>query len=69
MTRTEILQEIRDAPEKHRHTYDDLQKCCIVNGALDVGLVDAHSGLATFPGDTRGKCDVFDGPCACGAWH
>lgn len=63
-----VLADIHAHPEHHRHSYDDLVRCCFVNGAIDLSLVEAHSGTV---GRTNGgvRCDVELGPCACGAWH
>lgn len=64
------LNDIRAHPEKHRHTFDELMACCTVMDCVDGRLMDAHGGLAGTVSACRGKrCDVLDGPCACGAWH
>lgn len=67
MTREELLAEIRKHPEKHRHDFEGLMRCSMVKGALDIEVMDVHSGITGSNGGT--KCDVTDGPCACGAWH
>lgn len=68
MNRNERLKDIKDHPERHRHSFGALQACCFVDGALDMRLMDAHSGaIGRVNGSIR--CDVNDGPCACGAWH
>ncbi|MHA1469123.1 MAG: hypothetical protein ACTSSP_01030 [Candidatus Asgardarchaeia archaeon] len=43
--------------------------CCYVDGALDFGLVDAHSQYVDLGSNGGVRCDTIDGPCACGAWH
>lgn len=65
--RIERLKDIKANPEKHRHDFISLQRCCFVNGAIDLGLMEAHEGLAGSNGGSR--CDVRQGPCSCGAWH
>ena len=67
MTHDEKLADIRQNPDKHRHDFDDLRACCMVNGALSLDLIDAHSGLLGSNGGVL--CDTLEGPCACGAWH
>lgn len=64
-THKEVLKDIHQHPDKHRHDFDGLQQCCMIDGAIDVSLMDAHGGLAG-PGQ---RCDVKEGPCACGGWH
>jgi hypothetical protein len=68
MDATEVLEHIRLHPEEHWH-YDTaaLSDCCIVDGAVDLTLVDAHSRLAPIPGSTG--CDVLAGACSCGRIH
>ena len=61
------LDDIRDRPWRHQHSFDELQTCCFVDGGIDTGLLAAHERVV--PGGSRGKCDVVDGPCACGSWH
>lgn len=65
-TREDVLKDIREHPEEHRHDFWDLQKCCDIDGAIDLALIDAHPALGTNGGV---KCDVASGPCSCGAWH
>lgn len=60
------LKDIKDYPENHRHNFQDLQSCCMVNGAFDPLLMEAHPELGRNGGQ---KCDVIDGPCSCGGWH
>ncbi len=64
--RDEILKEIEEHPERHKHSYEALQRCCFINGALDIALIQAHEGLTGWNGSA---CDVNSGPCSCGAWH
>ena len=67
MTREEKLQDIRENSDRHRHVdMNELHACCFVDGALDMGLIEAHEG--TVPQrNPGGRCDVLSGPCACGA--
>jgi len=84
VTRLEVLADIKAHPERHRHDFEALQRCCFVDGAFDCGIMEAHEGLPGEPnvvdaigGIAEGKpfsvrgprCDVTSGPCACGAWH
>ena len=62
----EVLRDIREHPENHRHTFEALTACCMVNGAIDLSIMDAHEGIVK--GINR-NCDVTTGPCACGGWH
>lgn len=71
MNLDERLQDIRTNPEQHRHDWDGLSICCMVNGAFHTQLLDAHQGAVERlerPWQGR-KCDVESGPCACGGWH
>ncbi len=68
-TREEKLKDIKENPEKHKHDFNGLNQCCFINGAIDLGLMDAHTQYAS-QGTNGGRgCDVSSGPCACGAWH
>jgi len=68
MTRIELLKEIQEHPERHRHDFDALQDCCFIDGAIDLGVMQAHENVNL--GMNGGiRCDVTSGPCACGAWH
>lgn len=66
-TAEEVLQDIREHPEKHRHDFDGLLRCSVINGTVDPRLMEAHEGMAGANGGSR--CDVSRGPCGCGAWH
>lgn len=61
-----ILKEIRERPELHRHDFNGLTACCMVDGAISLMIMEAHGGLTGWNG---AKCDVTQGPCSCGAWH
>lgn len=63
-TREERLKDIKTNPSNHRHTFEALQQCCMVGGALSLELMDAHEGIIG-----RAECDVVSGPCSCGATH
>ena len=45
MTRDERLKDIQDHPKKHHHDFDGLSACCVVDGAFDLQLMDAHPAL------------------------
>jgi len=68
MTHTELIKDIQERPDRHRHRdLNELTICCMVNGSIDSLAWQAHEGLQ---GRNGGKgCDVSSGPCACGAWH
>ncbi len=63
------LQDIKNNPENHKHDFDGLQRCCIIDGALDTMLIEAHSEYVSMGSNGGVACDVSSGPCACGAWH
>lgn len=63
------VQDIKDHPERHRHDFSGLTSCCMVDGALDSRVQEAHSRYASFGANGGQRCDVSSGPCACGAWH
>lgn len=68
MTHQELVQDIKKNPERHRHQdLNELSRCCMVNGAIDMMAMQAHEGLLGSNGGVG--CDVRSGPCACGAWH
>jgi hexokinase len=69
MTRQEKLQEIKEHPERHRHTFEELTSCCMHGDALDLQLMEAHAKYAPLGTNGGRRCDVSRGPCACGAWH
>ena len=63
-------QDIINNPEKHRHTYDELNNCCISpDGAIDLYIMDLHSKYCNIGTNGNSKCDVIEGPCSCRAWH
>lgn len=67
--RDKKLAELKEHPERHRHDFEALQRCCTVDGALDLGLLEAHSAAAPLGRNGGRACDVTSGPCSCGAWH
>lgn len=68
MTHVELLKDIKEHPEKHRHgDTNGVMSCSMINGAIDLEILDAHAG--TYGTNGGVKCDVGSGPCACGAWH
>lgn len=68
-TAASVLQDIREHPENHRHDFDGLHRCCTIDGAYDLRLVEAHEVYASFGTNGGRRCDVRSGPCSCGAWH
>ena len=70
MTREELIKDIREHPERHRHSFSGLQACCMqASGALDLMLMELHGRYVNLGTNGGIRCDVTDGPCACGAWH
>lgn len=69
MTHDEKLKDIKEHPKNHRHTFNALQQCCMVDGVMHLDLIDAHGKYVDLGTNGGVKCDVTTGPCACGAWH
>lgn len=69
MTRQEKIDHIKNNPHLHEHDFNGLQRCCFINGAVDLGVMDAHSQYVNMGTNGGMRCDVRRGPCACGAWH
>ena len=67
MTHKEKRDHIVMHPEYHRHAYNDLVACCMEDGVLNTELLQCHEGA--FGSNGGVKCDVMEGPCACGGWH
>ncbi len=64
-----ILKDIKNHPENHHHDFGGLQVCCMVDGALDTLLMQAHQDYAPVGYNGGQRCDTTEGPCSCGAWH
>lgn len=69
MNREEKLEDLKKNPQNHRHDYNGLVSCCMINGAIDLSLMDAHSQYVDMGTNGGVRCDTSSGPCACGAWH
>lgn len=67
-TREDVLKDIQEHPERHRHSFIELDACCTIDKVVDMALFEAHTAAV---GQTNGgvACDTVSGPCACGAWH
>jgi len=63
------LKDIQEHPERHHHDFSGLTSCCMVEGALDLRVQDAHERYASLGTNGGQSCDVTSGPCSCGAWH
>jgi len=63
------INDIHEHPENHKHSYNDLLKCSLVKGILDLALLQAHQDFVDLGSNGGVKCDTVEGPCACGAWH
>ena len=66
---TEKVEDIRNNPERHMHSSDELRACCTYDGGVDFSILDAHSKYVDLGSNGGVKCDAIDGPCSCGAWH
>ena len=69
MTFEERIADIKEHPERHRHDFTALQQCCMQDGALNLAIMDAHQLYASLGTNGGVRCDVTEGPCACGGWH
>jgi len=63
------IEDIKANPEKHKHDFNGLQQCCMIDGVLVLQIMDAHSKYVSLGSNGGTKCDVTKGPCSCGAWH
>lgn len=64
-----VLEDIKNHPERHRHDFDGLYKCCAVNGIVRPCLLKAHAQYVDLGTNGGIRCDVVKGACSCGAWH
>lgn len=64
-----MVEDIKQHPEKHRHDFAGLQRCCLIDGALDMMVMETHSKYVVTGRNGSSKCDVTSGPCSCGAYH
>ena len=71
MTRSEeeMLQDIKNNPDKHRHDFEGLTDCCMVDGIIILSLMDAHEKDVDLGSNGGRRCDVSEGPCSCGDRH
>jgi hypothetical protein len=65
----EKIKDIKENPNDHRHTFAQLQHCCIIDGAIDLSVMDAHSKYVNLGTNGGVRCDTTEGPCSCGGWH
>ena len=42
----EKLRDIKEHPERHKHDFAGLQRCCFVNGALDMRVMRRRARTA-----------------------
>ena len=68
-THESVLADIQAHPENHKHDFEGLQQCCLINRAVDLSIMEAHSKYINLGANGGTRCDVTSGPCACGAWH
>lgn len=70
MTSDERLADLQAHPERHKHKdLNELTACCLIDGAVDLSLLDAHARYAPVRVAGANRCDVREGPCSCGGWH
>jgi len=69
MNAKEKIADIKEHPENHKHTFDELTACCMIDGELDLSVMDAHGKYVDLGTNGGVECDTIEGPCACGAWH
>ena len=69
MKHQEKFEDIVKNPEKHRHTYEELIVCSMIDKVLKLSLLVAHQKYAPVGMNGGIRCDVTEGPCACGVWH
>lgn len=60
MNRKDILADIKAHPERHQHSFDELMSCCMTDGAVDMGIMEAHEGILARPDivETVGSLDT-----------
>ena len=64
------LKDIKERPGQHKHAdLNALNRCCWLDNALDLSLMEAHTKYAPLGYNGGQPCDVRSGPCSCGAWH
>ena len=72
-TDAELIGKIDDIlrrPEAHDHWgMSELNDCCLVAGAFRWHLLEFHGIFATLGHNPSEPCDMYSGPCACGATH
>jgi hypothetical protein len=68
-TQAQVLKDIEDHPEKHKHTFQELIDCCTINGKVWHTLMTAHAEYCNIGEKNGRKCDVISGCCSCGAIH
>lgn len=70
MTIEERIKDIKTHPERHKHfNLEELTNCCMNGEAINLMLMDLHSQYVDMGTNGGVRCDVREGPCACGAWH
>lgn len=66
----ERLADIRNNPQAHHHTEEELMKCVTIDGEIHDILLDVHARYAPVKVNPGGKnCDVTSGFCNCGETH
>lgn len=68
-TRESVIKDLQKNPESHRHTREELDECCTIDGKIDLVLVGAHREFVNLGIRNGIRCDVIGGGCACGKYH
>lgn len=66
MTAQETIEDIKAHPETHAYSFEDLTRCCTIDGVFDTRVMEAHSDYVDLGSNGGVQCDTT---CACGAWH
>lgn len=70
MDSNNLIADIRNNPDRHRHYFGGLERCCTRAGIYYKELEDAHKTYVLAPeGREWGKCSTVLGNCACGKTH
>ncbi len=64
-----LINDIQIHPEEHKHDLNGLIACCTIDRVVDLSVMQAHQDYVDLGRNGGIKCDVVQGPCACGGWH
>ena len=62
MPKKEKLKHIKEHPEEHKHSYNELMGCCFIGEAIDEKLMKAHSNIPKYnvPQEYYEKAKLID---------